>query len=64
MMRCLACQTPAAVVAVPGGARTPMASMMEADGTLTVYYTSWIKGPSGALLERVFRGSFHVDVIF
>eukprot|EP01051_Picozoa_sp_SAG22_P010384 SAG22_NODE_933_length_6434_cov_5.195264_3_plen_69_part_00 len=33
--------TPAAVVAVPGGARTPMASMLENDGSLTVFYSDY-----------------------
>ena len=36
----LAWQTPGTVVPVPGGARTPLASIFEANGTLTVYYTA------------------------
>lgn len=46
-------QTPSALVGVPTGARTPLGSMLEKDGTLTVYYTAYDSG-----VERVHRGQF------
>lgn len=49
--------TPAAVVAVPGGARTPMASMLEDDGSLTVFFTDY--GVGGGP-ERIFRATFEL----
>ena len=52
--------TPASVVAVPGGARTPMATIVEPDGGLSIYYTSWVTGPSGARKEQIFHGRFRL----
>jgi hypothetical protein len=49
--------TPATVIEVPGGARTPLGSMLEADGTLTVYYTAYVGG-----VERVQKGSFELVI--
>ena len=54
----LAWQTPAEVVAVPGGTRTPMASMLEDDGSLTVFYTDY--GVGGGP-ERIFRAKFEIS---
>ena len=60
--------TPAALVAVPGGARTPLAALPEDDGkTLSVFYTAYVNVPvpgspgKTAVKERVFHGTFTLE---
>ena len=48
-------KTPAAVVTVPGGSRTPMALMLEDDGSLSVFYSDY--GVGGGP-ERIFHAKF------
>ena len=50
-------ETPAAVVAVPGGTRTPMALMLEDDGSLSVFYSNY--GVGGGP-ERIFHAKFEL----
>lgn len=58
--------TPAALVLVPGGARTPLAALPEPDGkTLSVFYTAYVRVQAApgqperyVLKERVIHGTF------
>jgi hypothetical protein len=66
----LSWDTPAAIVRVPGGARTPLAAMLEPGGsgsTMSVFYTAYTKVPvpgspgNTSVKERVFHGIFNMQ---